>query len=257
MSDETTMHLKLKPGYWLCIDPGNVKSGWLTCIEDESVMGHLRVVRSGIDPNRTIRRAMAQQREMQKEVTLLMECPKPRGQPTSAEEMETLVEIGRTMQMWRGPWSYIFRQEAKNGIVGFAQAKDKHVSQALKDRFGGEAIAVGGKRCKKCSGTKVVGKTRCPRCLLGTKTNNDCEHCDGGKDKSVYEKETCLECEGSGWHEGRGPGPLHDMSAHKWAALLLGCWWQDSEQVPVHDVAGKQPVKKKRKRKTRTGNVGA
>lgn len=256
-SDATTIHLKMEPGQWLCIDPGNKQSGWITCVEDESVVGHLRITRSGIDLNRTIRRAMSQQREVHKEVTLLVECPKPTGLPVAAEVMETLIEIGRFLQMWRGPWSYIFRQEAKIGITRSAKSTDANVSQALKDRFGGESIAVAGKRCKKCSGTKTIGKARCPKCLLGTKTKNDCKHCDGGKDKSVYEKESCPECEGSGWKDGRGPGPLHGMSDHKWAALLLGCWFQDSERVRVHDVAGKQPTTKKKKKRAPLRNLMA
>lgn len=252
MSVDAEKNLILNPGIWLCIDPGNKQSGWITCVEDESVTGHLRIIGSGIWPNRLLRRELAQQKDKHSGALLLIECPKPRGQPTASEEMETLVEIGRILQMWRGPWSYIFRQQAKIGITGMAAGKDKHVSQALKDRFGGEDVAVGGRKCKTCHGTKVIGKAVCPKCRSSTKKDNDCKHCHGGTDKTVYRKRACSDCGRTGWIGGHPPGPLFDMKEHKWAALLLACYWQDSEQDLVKDIAGKQPAKKKRNAKKRT-----
>lgn len=219
--DNIITRLGLFPNCLFAIDPGNKKSGWLICEPDESVVGHLEIASFGIDNNREIRKAIAHHRSIHSEVTLLIETPKPTGIPVAAEVMETLIEIGRFLQMWRGPWSYIFRHEAKVAITRSSKATDANVSQALKDRFGGDSIAVGGKKCKTCKGNKWTGREHTP-----------CEACDE-----------------TGYQGGHGPGPLFDVKEHIWAALLLVCWWDESQQQFVHDVAGKQPTKKKKSKK--------
>lgn len=238
-------------GTWLCIDPGNMKSGWTTCVEDKSAMGHIKILSKGIDTNREIREALSTHWGFHKNSLLLIECPRPQGMPVAAELMETLIEIGRILQMWRGPWSYVFRGEVKVTLCGTASSKDSHVVQAIKDRFGGESIAVAGKKCKKCHGNMVIGSWHCPECGKSSQAKNDCEFCDGGTNKDVYEKDDCPACERSGWEDGRGPGVLHGFADHRWHALALACHWQERHPPLVRDIAGKQPVKKKVPKRSR------
>lgn len=231
---------------WLAFDPGNTDTGWVVCSENEDVVGHLDISGFGHDRNVTIRRALHAIRKQHKNHMLIVECPRPRGQLMSAESMETLIEIGRFMQMWRGPWSFAFRGEVKYSLLGTNKGKDSQVTQAIKDRFGGETRAVGGKKCKTCKGAGERGRAVCPTCGLATQKNNDCVHCDGGKNKENYRKKQCRDCDGLGW--AIPPGPLYGVVDHVWAALGVACWWQDSERSVNHEIAGKQPRKRKKKK---------
>jgi hypothetical protein len=134
----------------------------------------------------------------------------------SSEEMETLIQIGRILQMWPGEWSYIFRSDVKVLLCGATNAKDKNVSQAIKDRFGGETVAVGGKKCPKCKGKGWFGPGR-PK---------------------------CPECDGSKWEY--PPGPLAGVASHVWAALAVALWWNDTGDKPCHNITGQQKLDKQK-----------
>lgn len=227
----------------IALDPGNTRTGWISLTEDDSVVGHMKVHGHGHTPNIHIRQAFAAFRECHDDKTLLIECPRPAGQLMSAETMETLVEIGRFLQMWRGAWSFVFRVDVKKNLLGAAKGKDSQVTQALKDRFGGESRAVGGKKCDRCKGKKVVGPKRCPKCGT-TRKGSSCRYCKNGSDASVREQATCNECDGTGWR--LPPGPFYKMTgSHTWAALGVACWWQDLDRPHQHEIAGKQPTKRK------------
>lgn len=234
-------------GLVLALDPGNTQTGWVSVEPDESEMGHMQVSGFGNADNTAIRHEMHRLRAYHKSMLMLIEVPKPRGQPTASEEMETLIEIGRFLQMWSGPYSYVFRQPTKIHICGTSKATDANVRQALVDRFGGQTLAVGGKRCKKCGGKGVTGRARCPSCKLSTSAGNACGRCNGGKNKVVYRKAECPECNGTTWET--APGPLYGCSTHVWAALAIACAWLDGGREKLHEIAGKQPTKKKKRRK--------
>ena len=126
---------------------------------------------------------------------LVIEYPKPRGMPTSKDEMDTLFEAGRLVQAWGRAWSPVYRQDVKLALCGHATAKDANIKQAIIDRFGGDAKAIGGVRCQKCKGKGWTGRKHDP----------------------------CPEWEVA-------PGPLYEfskagMGTHGWSALALALTW--------------------------------
>ena len=115
---------------------------------------------------------------------------------------------GRFEEAWGGSTTYIKRPTIKTAICGVASAKDKDVRQALIDRFGGDAIAIGGKKCGTCHGKGLRGRGKakgaCPDC-----------HCVG-----IYLPRPGLLNRGCGYES--HPGPLHGITSHCWSALAVG-----------------------------------
>ena len=183
----------------LAIDPGNKKSGWLL-FEPADVLGGLKLINFGINTNGKLRRWFDSDCAAEQ---LIIETPNPQGMAMAAETMDTLIEIGRFVQVWefanceKGHWSHVFRQDVKLHLCGQARAKDKNVRQALIDRFGGNTVAIGGVKCPRCHGKGWCGRGR----------------------------PVCEECGGQGWDS--SPGPLKGVTSHVWPALALACWWVD------------------------------
>ena len=236
--------LEPAPGMHLSIDPGNIGSGWVLWGPNDTMIGDIEIVGHGRDRNVHIRKWIARYPNQTMNCHLEIECPKPRGQPTAAEEMEMMIQIGRFLQMWRGDWTYVFRQQAKSAICGGRNPTDSNVRQALIDHFGGDSVAIGGGVCKKCKGKKAIGLAFCPKCKKKSQKNNDCAYCDGGKDKSGYVKLKCPECEGLGLRNPKGQ--LHDFAEHEWAALLVGVYWHLHGEEPVHHITGQQKLAKQK-----------
>ena len=127
------------PAPILAIDPGNELSAW--------------VLYSGGAPIEHGKHANDYVREMLRgtppATKLAIEMMRPRGMPTSAQEMETLVQIGRFIECWsaRGrTWAYVFRGDVKMALCGSMKARDSNVRQALIDRWGGKEKAIGSKK---------------------------------------------------------------------------------------------------------------
>jgi hypothetical protein len=171
---------------------------------------------------------------------LVLETLKPRGMPTAAEEMETLFWIGMFVRQWMalgGRWTFMFRSDVKLHVCGSPQAKDANVVAALKDRFGGQDVAVGDKKCERCKGKTTYGMTQvvCDECL-GEKvvpaakagTTKKCPRCSG-KGVRQGSPATCDKCRGSGWKH--RPGPLANVGTHAWQALALAVLWTDKPIV--------------------------
>ena len=59
------------------------------------------------------------------------------GMPVGREIFETVLWIGRYVQVFRGPHTLVYRREVKLHLCGSARAKDANVRQAILDRFGG------------------------------------------------------------------------------------------------------------------------
>ena len=68
-----------------------------------------------------------------------------RGMPTAQEEMDTQFEAGRIISRIGLPFTKMRRMDIKLHLCGSARAKDGNVRQALLDRWGGKARAVGKK----------------------------------------------------------------------------------------------------------------
>lgn len=68
------------------------------------------------------------------------------GMPAGAEVFDTCVWIGRFIEGWGGrEYTLIKRPAIKAHLCGSARAKDANVRQALIDRYGGKATAIGTK----------------------------------------------------------------------------------------------------------------
>lgn len=238
--------VKLKPGDHMAIDPGNIGSGWVIWREDSEAISGITIRHHGRDRNVDIRKFMARHSNFTGACHLEIETSQPRGQAVSGEMMQTLIQIGRILQMWRGKWSYVFREKVKHVICGNPGVKDTNVRAALLDYFGGEATAIGGKKCSKCKGNKTVGRAECPKCKKTAQKDNDCTHCNGGKDKSVYRKRRCPQCRGRGLQTPKGP--LHGIAEHEWAALAVAVYWLEVGEEDVHQVSKQQNIAKQHKK---------
>ncbi len=129
------------------------------------------------------------------------------GMAVGAEVFDTCYFSGRLMQVW---WdrqggdkfglneaTLIKRATVKTHVCGSAKAKDGNVRQAMIDKWGGDSVAIGGKKCVNCKGKCYTGRERKP-----------CG-CDGGFETP--------------------PGPLKGISADCWQALALAVTFYDTK----------------------------
>lgn len=122
------------------------------------------------------------------------------GLAVGKETFETVRWIGRfqeAVEARGGRFEILYRPAIKAHLCGSAKAKDGNVRQALIDRFGGDSVALKGKKCP-CVGAKRI-------------RTKDCKH-----------------CEGSGWL--RKPGPLAGITSHMWAALAVAVTWAETQK---------------------------
>jgi hypothetical protein len=152
------------------------------------------------------------------EDVLAVEYMKPRGMPTSAEEMTTMFELGRLVEAWAGPWRPVSRQDVKMTLCGNARAKDSNVRQAVIDHYGGEAATKPAQKCSVCRGR---GDTRCPGCNGGPKARLTCEWCLIAGEHTG--RMLCRKCSGVGTVA--PPGILHGMAGDCWQALAVALTW--------------------------------
>jgi len=185
----------------MACDPGTTKSGW--CIiedgvptdwgwdENHSVLERIRTPGYGEDVSLPV---------------LVIEDIGNYGMAVGRDTFETVKWMGRFEQAYmdapawtltRKGCAYIPRPTIKTHLCGVASAKDGNVRQALIDRFGGDEVAVGGKKCQTCKGKGWKGTGR-----------PVCEDCNGDK----YETP---------------PGVLHGISGHAWSALAVGVTYLD------------------------------
>lgn len=181
----------------LAIDPGSEITAWVL-FDDGRIH----------DRDFTENHAMAMSLFQVSHVAV--EYMRPRGMPTSKEEMDTQFWAGRFIQEHAArkliPWTPIYRHDVKLHLCGNARAKDPNIRQALIDRYGGESVAIGNKKCRKCKG------------------------------KGTYKRETCSECEGSKWLH--PPGPLAGIHDDLWSALAIGVTWLDTNSSTETSPAG-------------------
>ena len=181
----------------LAIDPGPTKSGW--CLL-ESEMLTFTPTDWGWDDNDVLIT------EMHADATLVIEDIGNYGMAVGRDTFDTCKWMGRFDQAHATDAIFIPRPTIKTHLCGVASAKDGNVRQALIDRFGGNEVAVGGKKCQTCKGKGWVGRGRpkCPDCGLNT----------GVFDGTGYETP---------------PGVLYGISGHAWSALAVGVTYLDQE----------------------------
>jgi len=184
----------------LAIDPGPTKSGW--CLLENGAPTNWgwseNDVLTGIPFT-----------EMHADATLVIEDIGNYGMAVGRDTFDTCKWMGRFDQAHTTDAIFIPRPTIKTHLCGVASAKDGNVRQALIDRFGGDEVAVGGKKCQTCKGKGWVGRDHDP-C-------GDC-HCDLG---ALNNNDNC----GYSTH----PGPLKGISGHAWSALAVGVTYLDQQ----------------------------
>lgn len=164
----------------LALDPGPVKTGWVYMHSGE-------IDDFGWQDNETMQQTI----RILEHDALVIEDVSHMGMAVGKDVFETV--------RWSGRFDphctafYVDRKNVKLTLCGHPQAKDANIRQAIIDRYGGEAVAVGGKKCQVCKGVGLRGR---------------------GKKRG-----TCPECAGNGYET--PPGPLHGVSGHAWSALAV------------------------------------
>ena len=129
----------------LAIDPGTTHSGWV-------LMRNGQPWNSGVTTNAEI---IDMLREYAHQVAIEMIASY--GMAVGAEVFETCVWIGRFVQVVGvDRVRLVYRKEVKSHLCGSQKAKDANIRQALIDRWGGKAEAIGNIRMA-CTGRRGHG----------------------------------------------------------------------------------------------------
>lgn len=178
----------------LAIDPGTSKTGYT--ILDQETMVPIRFAKIPNEEMLELLKTLVEDHPLVANV--VCEFPVARGQMAGNDLFATIEYAGRYHQICEDlgvPFHKFDRKDVKMTVCGNNRAKDPQVRQALIDLYGGDQMAIGGKKCKPCGGKGVRGR----------------------------EKTVCESCQGLGLQSPRGP--LHGFSADVWAALGVGISW--------------------------------
>ena len=117
----------------LALDPGTHETGWaLLC-------GH-KVEGSGVLPNADVLALLAGWNA----VPVAIEMVASYGMAVGKEVFETCVWIGRFLQVaGEDRTRLVYRKDVKLHLCGSPRAKDANIRQALIDKWGGKAEAIG------------------------------------------------------------------------------------------------------------------
>jgi len=173
----------------LAIDPGTTKSGWCYIIDGEPLD-------YGWFDNEKIYTLI-------KSFTcqVVIEDVAHYGMPVGRDVFETIRWTGRFDYLAGSlglAVTYITRPDVKLALCGSPRANDGTIRQALIDRFGGDEVAIGGKKCKTCKGKGWNGR----------------EHA------------ACVDCAERGTIT--PAGSLYGISGHVWSALAVGLTHHDT-----------------------------
>lgn len=168
----------------LALDPGCAKTGWL-------VYDGVKPVDWGLSENKDLLHAIRQP-NFHAPATLVIESVDHYGMAVGREVFETVFWSGRFAEARDDEFHRLSRGDVKLALCGTRTARDANVRQALIDRFGGESVAIGGRRCKVCHGSGLRGRGKA--------------------------RKGCQDCGGLG---GEPKGPLYGISSHVWSALAL------------------------------------
>lgn len=187
----------------LGLDPGPTESA--ICLYEPGQPG--RVLKAEKMPNREMRQRLYEREwaiwnNRPDTPLFVVEYMRPRGMPTSAEEMDTMFELGRLVQCWQGHWQKINRMDVKLALCGKVNATDANIRRALIDRWGGDKAIAGTKKCPVCKGKGWIGRLHVPCPRDTTKLGPLC----GGAIPA---------------------GPLHNISGDCWSSLAICVAWSE------------------------------
>lgn len=129
----------------LAIDPGNVKSAWVTYDSEDC-----RILNSGIDDNATVLEMLKMNQGCDQ---LAVEMIASYGMAVGKTVFYTCVWIGRFIERWPGSWRFVFRLDVKMALCHDSRAKDANIRQAIIDCF----PATGGGKCPQVGTSKQRG----------------------------------------------------------------------------------------------------
>jgi hypothetical protein len=181
----------------LGIDPGTTKSAfifWDTETKRILSMDHV-LNKELID---SFERIDVERRETLRVAIEGVECF---GQTIGKDTIETIKWIGKFHWELGSEgirYEEVFRTDIKLHFCNSRSAKGKNIRQAIIDRFGGDRIAKGGIKCKKCKGKGWFGAGRA----------------------------VCPVCNGDKWEVKKGV--LHGVSNHVWSALAVALFYADT-----------------------------
>jgi hypothetical protein len=124
----------------IAIDPGPVQSAWVFWDGDA-------VLQKEISENGALRLALRAWGRCRVPERCVIEKVVSYGRPVGAETFETVFWSGRFAEAFGADHvERVERLEVKKHICHHGSAKDPHIRQALIDRFGGKAKAIGLKK---------------------------------------------------------------------------------------------------------------
>lgn len=184
-------------GTILAIDPGTTESAYVIYKEGD-ILGFAKL------PNN----AMLGVIEAASAAALAIEMPACYGMAVGKSVFETCRWVGIFQSRFGLNGTHIVYRKAQNKEEGIDsvcmhlchnnRAKDSNVRQAIIDRYGGEDVAIGNKKCPKCKGKGWFGAGR-----------SLCPVCNGDKYRLK-------------------PGPLADVSEDVWAALAVAITFDET-----------------------------
>lgn len=179
----------------LAIDPGTTESAYM-CLYDG------KITEFAIMPNTTLLHIIPQFTAEH----FAIETVASYGMAVGVSVFETCFWIGRFIQRWvevhgEGTFTKVYRKDVKMHLCNSMRAKDSNIRQALIDKFGGEDMAIGNKKCPKCKGKGWYGAGR----------------------------PICPKCDGLKWR--LPPGPLVGISEDVWAALGVAITYSEISEI--------------------------
>lgn len=193
----------------LAIDPGPVKSGWV-------LMDGKKPCEWGWDENTAV--------AVRIKLWLLLDTTTVEDSVVIEDVSHMGMAVGKDVfetVRWSGRFdpdctaTFIDRRDVKLTLCGNSRAKDPHIRQAIIDYYGGDSVAIGGKKCRACDG-------RGDHKRLGTRGRKDVPEervgCDACMESRPYDASP-VGVKGTGYQT--PPGPLHGVSGHIWSALAV------------------------------------
>lgn len=130
----------------LAIDPGNEQSAW--CLYDSAAKKPICHSKGDNDLLLDAECGVLWRDDVRGSPVdhLAIEMIASYGMPVGREVFETCVWIGRFVESWGGPYTFVYRKNVKLHLCNSPRANDATIRQALIDRYGGKQAAIGTKR---------------------------------------------------------------------------------------------------------------
>jgi hypothetical protein len=124
----------------IAIDPGPEQSAYCKYHTDTGMIPEY-----GILPTDEMVKYLRSTRRMLLVDHVAIEMIASYGMPVGAEVFNTCVQIGRMIEASRRDYSMVYRKDVKMALCNNMRAKDANIRQAIIDRYGGRAAAIGTK----------------------------------------------------------------------------------------------------------------